>query len=166
MKTKIVTHLAIKHKPPCLKFQYMKSSSSKSHHKRIKINLSNTMNCSAATYVAILAEKHPELSQVPAQTLIDLIDRLSSYRQTSLGTENVSTDDNLLSNIFYSPTKNVSKKLASRYDDLNHASEEELTHAKKEMNVLFAHAAITPGDARYEYDKRIEFDADEESSWD
>ena len=45
-------------------------------------------------------------------------------------------------------------------EDLNRASEE------KEMNVLFEHTVIAPGDATYEYDKRIEFEADEESSWD
>jgi hypothetical protein len=165
MTMKIVTHLAVKHKPPCLKFQYTKSSSIRSYHKNVRINLSKTRDCAEA-YVAAIVEKHLELSQVPRQTLVDLIDSLSSYRAT-IQTEKSSSDDNLLSNIFYSPTKNVSKKLTLRsYEDLNHASEEELTLAKKEMNVLFEHTSITPGDVRYEYDKRVEFEADEESSWD
>ena len=154
---KTVTHLAIKHKPPCLKFQYTKPSSIRSYHKSISISISD---CSEAfNLVAALAEKHPELChQVPTQTLVDLIDRLSSNRQA----ESSNSDDN---NIFYSPAKNVSQK-STKYEDLNHASEEQLSLAKKEMNVMFEHTLITPGDARYEYDKRIEFEADEESSWD
>ena len=157
---KTVTHLAIRHKPPCLKFQYMKSSRTRSYHKNVDINLSD---CSESlNLVAALATKHPELCQVPTQTLVDLIDELfSSSRQP----ENKSDDTN---NIFYSPTKNACQKMASSTEDedLNHASDEQLTMAKKEMNFLFEHTLITPGDARYEYDKRIEFEADEESSWD
>jgi len=154
---KTVTHLAIKHKPPCFKFQYKKPSSTRSYHKSIGINISD---CSETfNLVAALAEKHPELChQVPTQTLVDLIDRLSSNRQA----ESSNSDDN---NIFYSPAKNVSQKL-TKYEDLNHASEEQLSLAKKEMNVMFEHTLIIPGDARYEYDKRIKFEADEESSWD
>ena len=159
---KTVTHLAIRHKPPCLKFQYMKSSYTRSCHKNVEINLSD---CSETlNLVAALVEKYPELCQVSTQTLVDLIDELfSSNRQA----ENKSDDTN---NIFCSPTKNVCHKIASatkyEYEDLNHASDEHLTKAKKEMNFLFEHTLITPGDARYEYDKRIEFEADEESSWD
>eukprot|EP00984_Skeletonema_dohrnii_P026399 scaffold15753_cov69-Skeletonema_dohrnii-CCMP3373.AAC.2 len=154
---KTVTHLAIKHKPPCFKFQYKKPSSTRSYHKSIGIKISDYSE--AFNLVAALAEKHPELChQVPTQTLVDLIDRLSSNRQA----ESSNSDDN---NIFYSPAKNVSQKL-TKYEDLNHASEEQLSLAKKEMNVMFEHTLINPGDARYEYDKRIEFEADEESSWD
>lgn len=159
---KTVTHLAIRHKPPCLKFQYLKSSSTRPYHKNVGIDLSN---CSEAlNLAAALAEKHPELCQVPTQTLVDLIDELfSSSRQP----EKTSDDIN---NIFHSPIKDDSQKIGSatkhEYEDLNHASEEYLAKAKKEMNFLFENTLITPGDARYEYDKRIEFEADEESSWD
>lgn len=164
---KTVTHLAIRHKPPCFKFQYMKSSSStRSYHKKVDINLSD---CSESlNLVASLAEKHPELCQVPTQTLVDLIDELfSSGKQLEKANDEIN-------NIFYSPAKNDCQKIAMKhgqemkheYEDLNHASEEHLTEAKKDMNFLFEHSLITPGDARYEYDKRIEFEADEESSWD
>ena len=146
---KTVTHLAIKHTPPCLKFQYIKSSSC--YHKNVDINLSN---CSKTlNLVASLAEKHPELCQVPTQTLVDLIDELfASNRQP----EKISDVTN---NIFYSLIKNDSQKIASatkyEYEDLNHASDEHLAKAKNEMNFLYEHTLITPGDARYEYDKRL-----------
>ncbi len=160
---KTVTHLAIKHKPPCLKFQYIKSSSTR-YHKNIDINLSD---CSETlNLVSALAERYPELCQVPNQTLVDLIDELFSSRRQP---ENKSDDIN---NIFYSPIKNDSQKMniasatKNEYEDLNQASDEHVSKAKKKMNFLFEHTLITPGDARYEYDKRIEFEADEESSWD
>ena len=149
---KTITHLAIKHKPPCLKFQYTKQFSTTFYHKCIGIDLSDyseTLNL-----ITSISEKHPELCQVPTHTLVDLIDRLSFSRHAE---SNVETND-----VFISPTVTVSTK----YEDLNRASEEHLTLAKKEMNVLFKHTLIAPGDATYEYDKRIEFEADEESSWD
>lgn len=51
--------------------------------------------------------------------------------------------------------------------DLNKASAEELLQAKGKMNKTFELTKVMPGDANYEYDKRVDFgDADEESSWD
>mmetsp|Transcript_3335 Transcript_3335/g.7523 ORF Transcript_3335/g.7523 Transcript_3335/m.7523 type:complete len:229 (+) Transcript_3335:67-753(+) len=51
--------------------------------------------------------------------------------------------------------------------DLNKVSPEELLRAKGKMNETFELTKVMPGDANYEYDKRVDFgDADEESSWD
>ena len=51
--------------------------------------------------------------------------------------------------------------------DLNRASEEELTMAKKQMSNIFEEKQVLPSDAGFEYDKRMDFDnPDEESSWD
>ena len=153
---KIVTHLAIKHEPhPCLKFQYSKKS--RSYHKTIRINTEQYLK-SVNQVAAGICEKHPELRQVSTPKLVDMIGRLGKSK----------CDDG--NNNFISPirTSDRIKRQTKRYEDLNHATDEQLTQAKYEMNLLFEQTVISPCDARYEYDKRIEFHADDESSnsWD
>ena len=50
--------------------------------------------------------------------------------------------------------------------DLNKVSDEELNAAKVRMDVHFKDGQIKPGDKNYEYDRRIEFDPESDSSWD
>ena len=51
-------------------------------------------------------------------------------------------------------------------EDLNKVSEERLKQAKEEMNELYNAKRILPGEDGYEYDKRVDFQALSESSWD
>ena len=51
-------------------------------------------------------------------------------------------------------------------NDLNKVSEEELAQAKLVMNVEFEKNQVFPSDKRYEYDKRGDFEAEMNSSWD
>lgn len=57
--------------------------------------------------------------------------------------------------------------LVSPERDLNKATDDELTAAKRAMDASFDKAAVKPGDPTFEYDKRASFDeAVESSSWD
>lgn len=51
--------------------------------------------------------------------------------------------------------------------DLQKVSEEQLKAAKQVMDVAFQAARLRPGEPGYEYDRRVEFEADDDSnSWD
>jgi hypothetical protein len=55
----------------------------------------------------------------------------------------------------------------NRIGDLNRASDEDLQRAKNEMNEIFQQVQVLPGDEKYVYDRRMDFEEpDEESSWD
>ena len=50
--------------------------------------------------------------------------------------------------------------------DLNRVSESRLKKAKAQMEVIFQKAQIKPNDELYEYDKRVEYEPESDSSWD
>lgn len=50
--------------------------------------------------------------------------------------------------------------------DLNKVSEQQLLLAKEKMNVVFDSNRILPGEEGYQYDKRVDYDAISDSSWD
>lgn len=66
------------------------------------------------------------------------------------------------------PSKNVERKHGGPlfFGDLNKVSEEELSRAKQAMNVLFESNRVETGDDDYEFDKRVDFEAEMDSSWD
>lgn len=65
-----------------------------------------------------------------------------------------------------SELSSATQEQLNRFGNLNQASEEELAAAKDEMNKVFEKCRVLPDDDEYVYDKRIDFEPDEESSWD
>jgi hypothetical protein len=78
------------------------------------------------------------------------------------------------SKVAFDPRKTESQLVSSfqrdklnRIGDLNRASDEDLQRAKNEMNEIFQQVQVLPGDEKYVYDRRMDFEEpDEESSWD
>lgn len=60
----------------------------------------------------------------------------------------------------------MERERLERYGDLNRASDEELSMAKNDMNNIFEQYQVLPGDDDYKYDNRVDFQPDDESSWD
>lgn len=70
------------------------------------------------------------------------------------------------SDIHYASHSTDEKERLSEYGNLNKASDDELQAAKDEMTNVFEKYLVMPGDPEYVFDKRVDFEADEESSWD
>jgi hypothetical protein len=50
--------------------------------------------------------------------------------------------------------------------DLNKVTEEQLKEAKAQMEVIYDEKRLKPDDSNYEYDKRVDYDPESDSSWD
>lgn len=140
-----------------------------------------------------LMEKHVELRDVPETTC--MIEKLFSgfmYTKANLegsaGGQSINSTEvpELELNMPESKTKrdscilrsnqvddkdlaiisSIEKERLKNYGDLNRASEKELNTAKNDMETIFERHQILPCDDAYEYDKRREFEPDDESSWD
>jgi len=137
-----ITRLAIEHVPPSLLVEYTKDGfDTRKLHKRITFRQGFLESSDNADNISQLIQAYPELNQVSFRQLERLFQCLK---------------DNSITNMNVNIIKNIG--------DLNKVSEEQLQLAKDQMEVTYQR--VQPGDANYEYDKRVDFEAESDSSWD
>ena len=190
MKTKI-TRIAITHHPQCLLVEYITEEEehrpSKLYHKRITFrdgiiqtkynnNRDTKNNEEAENYQSAgeavlaadmiakdLSEAYPEYlgsEQVPTHQLVRLIQSLKDGPPVTGSTN---------AGVCAKPTSEPPPGTTGgdNHDiDLNKVSDQELLKAKQRMDVIFDNQRLRPGDVRYEYDKRVDYDPESDSSWD
>jgi hypothetical protein len=191
--TKNLTRVAVTYHPPTFKFEYTKGNNKSKYHKRVELaNLLNEngilMNENRVAELSrgiadTLMKRHDELHQISTNKIVQLIQRLLAaangrLRETPMQINmSINTGTLAVSPLRekpqlqhpVTPIREVvvsDKSDISEYGNLNKASDDELRAAKEEMNIAFEKRQLMPGDLEYVYDKRVDFDADEESSWD
>lgn len=147
----------------------------------------------AMSIVTAITDRHDELRQVPEETMERVIGMLlSSYISNQCSNSDAvsgqsqpvecqhvdepiaiackSKSAHEIDGAHAAPSKatvgDETDRRTERYEDLNEATDEVLSLAKHGMNVTFEKYLILPGNDRFEYDKRIDFHPDEDSSWD
>lgn len=187
---KFITRIAITYNPPTFKFEYTKGRCRDKYHKHVRLEryldgsssgAHNSMERSkdAMSIVTAMADRHEELRQVPEETMERVIEKLLTSHKSGLESySDVASDQSRHEfSVIASGSKpahelddaQANEDFEGRvqiYEDLNEVSDEMLSMAKKDMNVTFEKFLILPKNERYEYDKRIDFHPDEDSSWD
>jgi hypothetical protein len=187
---KFITRIAIIYNPPTFKFEHTKGRCRDKYHKHVRLEryldgsssgAHNSIERSkdAISIVTAMAGRHEELRQVPEETMERVIEKLLTSHKSGL--ESYSDVASEQSHHEFSVIASGSKPAhelddaqanediegrVQRYEDLNEVSDEILSMAKKDMNVTFEKFLMLPENERYEYDKRIDFHPDEDSSWD
>lgn len=151
------------------------------------------MTIKARSLVTTLSDRHEALLQIPEETMERAIEKLltmykklyhDSYSDDLVPEQSQSSEyhhidkssiiagkrlaylhDSVKATPEASACKETGKRLEG-YEDLNEASDEVLSLAKNDMCVTFEKSVILPDNDKFEYDKRIDFHPDEDSSWD
>jgi hypothetical protein len=190
IEKKFITRISITYNPPTFKFEYTKGRCRDKYHKHVRLeryldgsssgaHSSIERSKDAMSIATAIANRHEELRQVPEETMERVIEKLLTSHKSG---------QDLYSNVISEQSHHEFSVIASgskpahelddaqaneeiegrveRCEDLNEVSDELLSMAKKDMNVTFEKFLILPENERYEYDKRIDFHPDEDSSWD
>jgi len=165
--------------------RYVDGSSSGAHN-------SVERSIDAMSIVTAITDRHEELRQVPEETMERVIGKLllcymsnqsSNSYAVSVQSQSVECQHVDESNAnacesepahklddTHAPLKAAAfgetDRRSESYEDLNEATDEVLSKAKHDMSVTFEKYLILPGNDRYEYDKRMDFHPEEDSSWD
>lgn len=181
MKQKFITRIAITCNPPIFKFEYTKGQRRDKYHKHIRLeryvdsSLHSAVNSTekpinVSSIVTAIADRHEELRQIPQDTMEQVIEKLLTIYKSYLVSELSQSVDchhiDKSSEVTSKSTAFDETGRAGYSEDLNEVGDEVLSMAKNEMNVTFQKYQILPDNDRYEYDKRVNFYPDEDSSWD
>jgi hypothetical protein len=145
--TKIVTRIAITYKPQALVVEFKKAEDDNNiFHKKISFRKIDE-GMDHERLASLLIEKYPELFEtVPRNTIEKMLKRLLDWK-----------DD---------PRTFALNPEESTETDLNKVSDEELIEVKKTMDDVYSSNRISPSDQRYEYDRRVDYFPESDSSWD
>lgn len=145
--TRIVTRIAITYKPQALVVEFKKAEDDNNKfHKKISFRKIDE-GMDHERLASLLIDKYPELFEtVPRDTIEKMLKRLLDWK-----------DD---------PRTFALNPEESTETDLNKVSDEELIQVKKTMDDVYSSNRIFPSDQRYEYDRRVDYFPESDSSWD
>mmetsp|Transcript_3306 Transcript_3306/g.6185 ORF Transcript_3306/g.6185 Transcript_3306/m.6185 type:complete len:150 (+) Transcript_3306:2792-3241(+) len=143
---KIVKRIAITYNPKALLVEFQKSEHENSlFHKKLTFRkIDKRMD--HETLASVLIEKYPELFEtVPRKSIEKILKRL------------------IRGNVDVLDARNQEE---CSEGDLNKVSEEKLIQAKKSMDEVYGINKVSPSDERYQYDRRVDYYPESDSSWD
>ena len=170
-----LTRIAISHNPQALLVEYTKEedyaysyNTTKRFHKRITFPpgiIDDNDDCDHGMDASIIAvqlrqqfPKYFDKEQVSLEQVSDLIQCLKDESKVRV---------RIVSCIENNADNDGNAEDDAAFDlDLNKVTEEQLKEAKAQMEVIYDEKRLKPDDSNYEYDKRVDYDPESDSSWD
>lgn len=180
--SKIVTKIAITHHPRAIIVEFKKGlQENKLFHKKVTFHRIND-KLDENALATIVIQKYPDIFESVSRVIVEkMLKILLNWNDNA---SNLSNNDQVNPLSYEDEASNLSNYEESgalsdnegRYrsgvnnygsrEDLNGVSEEELYQAKKAMDEIFELKKITPIDHQYEYDRRVDYYPESDSSWD
>lgn len=183
---KIVTKIAITHHPRAIIVEFKKGlQENKLFHKKVTFHRVNE-KLDENALATIVIQKYPDIFESVSRLIVEKMLKILLNRNDNNNDQvnPLSYKDGASSLSDNDETSNLSNHEESgplsdnegnyrpgvnnygSSEDLNGVSEEELYQAKKAMDEIFELKKVTPIDDHYEYDRRVDYYPESDSSWD